>query len=47
MREIRVWREPYDEGYNTTSARQIRFEEGVTIPKITRHLAETDHENAD
>lgn len=29
--KIKTWRDPYDMGFNTTTARQVQFEPGVTI----------------
>ena len=29
--EIKVWRDPYDSGFNTTTARKVILEEGLTV----------------
>lgn len=31
MREIKIWRDPYDAGFNTCRARKVTFEEGLTV----------------
>ena len=31
MYTFKVWRDPYDEGFNTTTAREITLNEGLTV----------------